>query len=62
MSQTASEDRCGHRGDRSRGIGKVTHVLDGLTSSTFRSNWCHVGVVVEGVRDICAVLKASNHG
>ena len=42
---------------------KKTHVLDGLTSSTFRSNWCHDGVVVEGVSgDICFPLKPStNH-
>lgn len=42
---------------------KETHVLDGLTSSTFRSNWCHDGVVVEGVSgDICFPLKPStNH-
>ena len=42
---------------------KRTHVLDGLTSSTFRSNWCHDGVVVEGVSgDICFPLKPStNH-
>lgn len=42
--------------EKREGMG-ITHVLDGLTSSTFRSNWCHVGVAVEGVRDICAVLK-----
>lgn len=42
---------------------KSTHVLDGLTSSSFRSNWCHDGVVVEGVsEDICFPLKPStNH-
>ena len=41
---------------------KETHVLDGLTSSTFRSNWCHDGVVVEGVSgDICFPLKPSTN-
>lgn len=34
----------------------ATYDLDGLTSSTFPSNRCHVGVVVEGVGDICFPL------
>lgn len=39
-----------------------THIFDGRTSSTFRSNSCHGGVVAEGVSagDICFPLKPSN--
>ena len=50
----------GPGGECEAGEGEETHVLDGLTSSTFRSNWCHVGVAVEGVRDICSLLKPKN--
>lgn len=34
----------------------ATYDLDGLTSSTFRSKECHVGVLAEELGDICLLL------